>query len=51
MTCDGKKIASTAVEYLIDLGHRNIAYVGECHNEVRYKGYLDTLRKHDIDTE
>ncbi len=47
--CDGKKIAATAVEYLISLGHRNIAYVGECHNEARYYGYMDTLKKHDIE--
>ncbi len=47
--CDGYKIATLAVEYLISLGHKNIAYVGECHNESRYKGYLDTLQKHDID--
>lgn len=49
--CDGKKIASMAVEYLIGLGHQSIGYVGECHNEARYQGYLETLRKHDIDLE
>ena len=49
--CDGKKIASIAVEYLISLGHRNIGYVGECHNEARYNGYVETLRKHDMDVE
>ncbi len=47
--CDGKKIASMAVEYLIHLGHRNIGYVGNCHNETRYNGYVNTLTKHDID--
>lgn len=47
--CDGKKIASLAVEYLISLGHRNIGYVGECHNESRYKGYLETLKKYGIE--
>lgn len=46
--CDGKKIASIAVEYLISLEHRNIAYVGELHNETRYSGYLDILKKHGI---
>lgn len=51
VTCDGRKIAATAVEYLIQLGHRNIGYVGECHNEARYIGYIDTLRKYDIDLE
>lgn len=49
--CDGKKIASMAVEYLIQLGHRNIAYVGECHNEARCSGYLETLKKYEIDLE
>ena len=47
--CDGKKIASIAVEHLISLGHRNIGYVGECHNEARYVGYVETLKKHEID--
>jgi DNA-binding LacI/PurR family transcriptional regulator len=49
--CDGRKIATTAVEYLIQLGHQHIGYVGECHNEARYNGYMDTLRKHDLDLE
>lgn len=46
--CDGKKIASTAVEYLIGLGHKEIGYVGDCQNEARYNGYLETLQKHGI---
>mgnify|MGYP004609777099 FL=1 len=47
--CDGKKIASAAVEYLISLGHKNIGYVGQCHSEDRYNGYLETLKRHDLD--
>jgi DNA-binding LacI/PurR family transcriptional regulator len=47
--CDGEKIASIAVEHLISLGHEHIGYVGSCHNEARYNGYLKTLGKHDID--
>ena len=47
--CDGKKIASAAVEYLISLGHKNIGYIGQCHSEDRYNGYLETLKKHDLD--
>lgn len=47
--CDGKKIASMAAEYLVDLGHKKIAYVGKCHSEARYQGYLEILRKHQID--
>ena len=47
--CDGKKIAETAVEHLIALGHRNIGYVGSCRNEDRYIGYMDTLKKNNLD--
>lgn len=49
ITCDGQKIASIAVEYLISLGHRDIGYVGACHNEARYRGFLNTLAAHDLD--
>lgn len=51
--CNGSQIARTAVEYLISLGHENIGYVGNCNNEARYKGYLETLHDHglDIDTD
>ncbi|MGN0599783.1 MAG: LacI family DNA-binding transcriptional regulator [Oscillospiraceae bacterium] len=49
--CDGRKIASSAVEHLIRLGHRKIAYVGECHNESRFKGFQETLLKYNIDTD
>ena len=38
-----------AVEHLISLGHRNIGYVGNCRNEDRYVGYMDTLKKHNLD--
>lgn len=47
--CDGEKVAATAVEYLLELGHTKIGYVGECQNEARYRGYIDTLRNHGID--
>lgn len=49
--CDGKKVAAAAVEYLIHLGHENIGYVGACRNEARYRGFLETLQKHNIDME
>lgn len=47
--CDGKRIAAKALEYLISLGHRKIGYVGDCHNESRYKGYQETLFHHNIE--
>ena len=34
---------------MITLGHKDIGYVGECHNEARYKGFIDTLQKHGLD--
>lgn len=46
--CDGHKIAAMAVEYLIRLGHQKIGYVGDCHSEVRYDGFLDTLQEHNL---
>lgn len=47
--CDGQKISAMAIEYLVSLDHKKIAYVGKCHGEARYKGYLDILRKNNID--
>ncbi len=49
VTCDGRKIATTAVEYLVEKGHNDIGYVGECHGESRYKGYVDTLMRHELE--
>lgn len=51
VTCDGKKVAIQAVEYLLSLGHYDIGYVGECHNEARYRGYIETLNKHNIEVD
>lgn len=47
--CDGRKIASMAVEYLYSLGHRKIGYVGECKSEVRYSGYVEALSSHGLE--
>ena len=44
-----RRIAARALEYLISLGHRKIGYVGDCHNESRYKGYQETLFHHNIE--
>lgn len=49
VTCDGRKIATTAIEYLLAIGHNDIGYVGECHGESRYKGYVDTLMRHELE--
>ena len=37
-----------AVERLITLGHKKIAYIGDCTYESRYVGYYQTLLTHHI---
>jgi DNA-binding LacI/PurR family transcriptional regulator len=51
VVCDGRKVATLALEYLVELGHRKIGYVGTCHNEARYRGFLDVVQKYNIDLE
>ncbi len=51
VTCDGKKIAALAVEYLLERGNRSIGYVGSCYREARYRGYQETLYQHEIDVD
>ncbi len=46
--CDGSSAAVKAVEYLISLGHRHIAYIGDCTFEARYIGYYQALLNHKI---
>ena len=38
--CDGRKIASMALDHRISLGHKNSGYVCSCRNEERYMGCL-----------
>jgi Transcriptional regulators len=51
IVCDGKKAAAAAVEYLISLGHKKIAYIGDCSYESRYIGYCETLISHQLPIE
>lgn len=46
--CNGMTAAEKAVEYLISLGHKNIAYIGDCTYEARYIGYYQTLLNHKL---
>lgn len=46
--CDGKKAAELAMRHLLSLGHRQIAYIGDCSYESRYVGYCDTLIQNNI---
>lgn len=49
VTCDGKKIANLAMEYLVSLGHQDIGYVGEIQGESRYQGFLDCINRHELE--
>ncbi len=48
ITCNGAQAAAMAVEYLLELGHTGIAYVGDCTMEARYSGYYECLLNHKI---
>ena len=48
VVCDGKKAAELAMSHLISLGHRNIAYIGDCSYESRYIGYCNSLINNHI---
>lgn len=48
VTCNGARAAVMAVEYLLELGHTDIAYVGDCTMEARYSGYYECLLNHKI---
>lgn len=46
--CDGSLAAEMAMDYLISLGHRKIAYIGDCSYEARYIGYHQSLMAHKL---
>ncbi len=46
--CDGSLAAEMAMDYLISLGHRRIAYIGDCSYEARYIGYHQSLMAHKL---
>lgn len=48
VTCSGAQAAVMAVEYLLELGHTEIAYIGDCTMEARYSGYYECLLNHKI---
>lgn len=41
--CNGYEAGKSAVQYLLELGHKSIGYIGETENENRYRGYCDAL--------
>ncbi|MBO6108916.1 MAG: LacI family DNA-binding transcriptional regulator, partial [Eubacterium sp.] len=49
VNCDGKKIAISAVDHLISLGHTRIGYIGSCYHETRYMGFQEALLDAGLD--
>ena len=48
VVCEGTEIAAAAVNYLHELGHTKIGYIGEQNNESRYTGYRSALQRLDL---
>lgn len=49
--CDGKKVAMTAIGYLVKNGHSKIGYVGDCHNETRFAGYQSAQTRYHLEND
>ena len=47
--CDRHDIGVKAAEYLCNLGHRRIAYLGETFEEITFDGFLEVIRKNGIE--
>lgn len=48
VVCSGTNAATMAMEYLVSLGHKKIAYIGDCSYEARYVGYYQFLISHHL---
>lgn len=48
VVCSGTDAAVTAINYLVSLGHKKIAYIGDCSYEARYVGYYQSLIAHNL---
>lgn len=48
VVCDGYKAGLDAISYLVELGHKKIAYLGEQDNECRFRAYRDALAQHNL---
>ncbi len=47
--CDTFRVSEMSVNYLFDLGHRKIGYVGGNFSGSKFNGYAHTLMSHNID--
>lgn len=48
VVCSGQRAAALAMEHLVELGHRRIAYIGDCSYENRFVGYTEALTGHGL---
>ena len=48
VVCSGLSAATAAMDYLVSLGHKKIAYIGDCSYEARYIGYYQSLITHRL---
>ncbi|MCD8332330.1 MAG: LacI family transcriptional regulator [Oscillospiraceae bacterium] len=48
VVCSGRKAALLAMEHLVELEHRRIAYIGDCSFENRYLGYTEGLTRRQL---
>ena len=46
--CNGTTATEKAMKHLLSLGHKKIAYIGDCNYEARYIGYYQTLLTHNL---
>lgn len=49
--CDGMEASRAAVNYLIELGHTKIGYIGEAMEENRYIGYRNAMIENRLTTD
>ncbi|MCD8005329.1 MAG: LacI family transcriptional regulator [Oscillospiraceae bacterium] len=48
VVCSGRRAALLAMEHLLELEHRRIAYIGDCSFENRYLGYTEGLTSRQL---
>lgn len=45
---DGGQVASTAIKYLVSLGHKKIGYIGDCKFDECFTGYVNNMNFYQL---